>query len=339
MERFQVYRVYREGTSFRPSIEEQSVKDLGEGELLIRVHYSSLNYKDALSATGAPGVTRNYPHVPGIDAAGTVVEGTDSFPPGTEVIATGGNLGVNAPGGYSEMARIPQELAVALPRELSLREAAALGTAGLTAALCVEALQSNLTGETAEGAPILVTGATGGVGSLATAILTRLGYPVDALSGKPSAAALLAASAPEARIVPREELEGTDEKPLRSARWRGAVDTVGGAPLGSLLKSIGHNGVVAACGNAAGVRVETTVLPFILRALRLVGIDSVALRRDQRLGMWSNLAGPWKPRNLDSLVSEITLSELPEAIETVLQGDHQGRTVVRIGPRDRHETR
>ncbi|MFW6214970.1 MAG: YhdH/YhfP family quinone oxidoreductase [Alkalispirochaetaceae bacterium] len=327
MKSFRALRVYREGNSCRSVVETCSPADLGTGEILLRVRYSSLNYKDALSATGAVGVTRHYPHTPGIDAVGEVLEGSGLVEEGSSVIATGYDLGVNSWGGYSELLRLPADWTLPLPAGLSLREAAALGTAGLTAALAVTAIEESL--EEPE-APILVTGATGGVGSLATAILTRIGRQVEAVSGKPRASQVLAPVAPEATVLSREELHLQPDRPLLSARWSGAVDTVGGAPLASLLRGIRYGGSVAACGNAAATAVETTVLPFILRAVRLIGIDSVAVSRDLRRQCWDRLAGVWKPRNLDSLISEVSLEELPDYFDRILRGEQTGRTVVRI---------
>ncbi len=323
---FRALRVYKSEDGVRSQVEEVSEEELPEGELLLRVHYSSLNYKDALSATGHPGVTKNYPHTPGIDAFGVVEAGP--YSKGTELIVTGFDLGMNTWGGFGELIRVPADWATPLPEGLTLQEAAALGTAGLTAGLCVQALLS--AGLSPEGGPVLVTGATGGVGSIALGILSRLGFRVEALSGKEGAKEFLSPLAPEVEVLPREAVAESPNRPLLKGRWQGAVDSAGGETLAGLLRSIAYNGAVAACGNAAGGELTTTVYPFILRGLRLQGIDSAQADMMSRSEVWSNLAGPWKPRNLDTLVERITLEEVPQAVEAMLSGRHQGRTVITL---------
>ncbi|MFP4425289.1 MAG: YhdH/YhfP family quinone oxidoreductase [Spirochaetaceae bacterium] len=323
---FRALRVYKSEDRVRSRVEAVSEEELPEGELLLRVHRSSLNYKDALSAAGHPGVTKNYPHTPGIDAFGVAEEGP--FPAGTELIVTGFDLGMNTWGGFGELIRVPARWAVPLPEGLSLEHAAALGTAGLTAGLCVDALLS--AGVTPERGPVLVTGATGGVGSLALGILDRLGFRVEALSGKENAEEFLSPLASELELLPRETVAESPHRPLLSERWQGAVDTVGGETLGGLLRSVAYGGAVAACGNAGGAELSTTVYPFILRAIRLQGVDSAQAEIKKRNEIWSKLAGPWKPKNLDTIVERIGLEEIPGAVEAMLSGDHRGRTVIML---------
>lgn len=321
---FRALRVYKEeeGTRFR--VEQNSVEELPEGDLLLRVRHSSLNYKDALSATGHPGVTKTYPHTPGIDALGTAESGP--FSDGSRLIVTGFDLGMNSWGGFGELIRVPAAWALPLPEGLTLRQAAALGTAGLTAGLCVDALLK--AGATPDKGPLLVTGATGGVGSIAVGILARLGFSVEALSGKERAEEFLRPLAEEVDILPREAVAENRERPLLKGRWQGAVDTVGGETLANLLRSVAYGGVVAACGNAGGAELSATVYPFILRGIRLQGIDSGRAEMELRKSVWENLAGPWKPKNLESVANEIGLEEIPEAVEEMLSGTHLGRTIV-----------
>lgn len=323
---FRAMRVYKNGEATHSEVEEVSERELPEGDLLLRVRYSSLNYKDALSATGHPGVTKNYPHTPGIDAVGVAEEGP--FAKGTELIVTGFDLGMNTWGGFGELLRVPADWALPLPQALTMLEAAAFGTAGLTAGHCVHALLE--AGATPEGSPILVTGATGGVGSIATAVLAHLGFRVEALSGKESARDLLHPVADSVEILPREAVAENPKRPLLTGRWQGAVDTVGGETLAALLRSVEYGGVVCACGNAGGAELSTTVYPFILRAVQLRGIDSAQASMELRKDLWDKLAGPWKPKNLQHLVSETSLEGIPEAVESMLSGGHQGRTVIAL---------
>lgn len=331
-ETFEAFRVEKKngGTSF--GVQELPLDSLPAGDLLIRVEYSSLNYKDALSATGNPGVTKQYPHTPGVDAIGRVVEesggGASPFAAGDLVLVTGFDLGMDTDGGFAEYVRVPREWALPLPEKLTPREAASFGTAGLTAGLAVESLLAG--GAAPEGRPILVTGATGGVGSIALGILSHLGFAVEAVSGKSDAEELLAPLAPGLTILPRETLEESADRPLLRSRWQGAVDTVGGAPLSSLLRAIEQRGTVATCGNAAGGRFESSVYPFILRGIRLVGLDSARSPLEQRREIWNRLAEVWKPPQLNRVVREISVKELPEAIEAILHGRHRGRTIIKI---------
>ena len=304
------------------------VPEPAEGELLIRVAWSSVNYKDALAATIPDRIIRRYPLVPGIDLAGTVEASRDSrFREGDAVIATGYELGVLRHGGFAEWAVVPADWAVPLPEGLTLREAMALGTAGFTAALCVRALEHY--GLRPDRGPVLVTGATGGVGSIAVQILSGLGYDVVAATGKPDARPyLLALGASE--IVPREELTAGEPKPLRSQRWAAAVDTVGGGALAAVLASIRYGGAVAACGLAGGAELATTVYPFILRGVGLLGIDSVYTDMGVRKEIWRLLAGPWKPPRLDLIAADIMMDDIPQLIKRMLAGHFRGRAVVHM---------
>ena len=307
---------------------EQSINNLPEGDVLIRVHYSSLNYKDALSATGHPGVTKKFPHVPGIDAAGIVVSSQVSqFQQEQPVIVTGFDLGMNTWGGFAEYIRVPADWVVPLPSGLTLQESMIFGTAGFTAALCIDALQEN--GITPSSGEILVTGATGGVGSLAVSILSKLGYSVVAATGKLSHHDFLK-SLGAVSIVTREEIQDESGKPLLKERWAGVVDTVGGNTLATAIKSTKYGGCITACGLVGGTDLTTTVYPFILRGVRLIGIDSVQFPLEKRSQIWEKLASDWKPTHLKQLASTVNLLGLSEQIDTILQGQSVGRVLVTL---------
>jgi acrylyl-CoA reductase (NADPH) len=320
-----VVRETAEGQFVR-RIEDRSLADLPPGEVLIRVHYSSLNYKDALSASGHKGVTRAYPHTPGIDAASVVEESSDDrFRPGDRVLVTGYDLGMNTPGGFGQYVRVPAEWVVELPRDLSLRESMIYGTAGVTAGLSVLKLQAH--GVTPDQGETLVTGATGGVGSLAVGILASDGYPVVAATGKLEAAQfLLDLGARE--VVHRDQVRDASGRPLLSGRWAGAVDTVGGEYLATALKSTRHGGAVTCCGLVASPDLSTTVYPFILRGVSLLGVDSQDCPMATRLRLWQKLAGEWKLANLNDLATECSLEGLEIEIERILEGKQRGRVVV-----------
>ena len=324
---FRALRVEQSGDSFVRGVQQVSFDSLPDNDLTVRVAYSSLNYKDALSATGNPGVSKRYPHTPGIDAAGTVLESRDSrFKPGDEVIVTSYDLGMNTPGGFGELIRVPADWALPLPEGLSLREAMMLGTAGLTAGLCLEALLAQ--GLEADHGPVVVTGASGGVGSVAVALLAKLGFEVLASTGSESAHGWLRELG-AAEIVPREALAEPSERPLLKARYAGAIDTVGGEPLSTLVKSLKPRASVAACGLVAGPQLALTVFPFILRGVNLLGIDSATCPMAERRAVWEKLAGPWRV-DLSSVTREVTLEELSPVIDEILLGRTQGRVLVRL---------
>jgi putative YhdH/YhfP family quinone oxidoreductase len=314
--------------SFVRTIRERSVSDLPPGDLLVRVYYSSLNYKDALSATGHPGVTRQFPHTPGIDAAGEVVFcGNGAYASGDNVIVTGYDLGMETDGGWGQYIRIPSDWAVRLPAELSLREAMVFGTAGFTAALSVvKLIQAGV--KPADG-EILVTGATGGVGSIAVALLSRAGYRVVAATGKAGDADFLQ-SLGAAVVITREEVTSGAERPLMKERWAGVVDVVGGETLAAAIKSTRSGGIVTCCGLVGSIELPLTVYPFILRGVSLIGIDSVNCPAPIRRQVWEKLAGEWKLEHLSEITTEVSLEGLEEKIRTILQGGIRGRVIVKL---------
>lgn len=309
--------------------ERPMVKDAAD-VVWIRVEYSSLNYKDALAATGHRGVVKHLPHVPGIDCAGTVLEcSSDAFAVGQPVLVTGYDLGQGHWGGWSEIVCVPTSWVVALPSSLSTREAMVLGTAGFTAAQSVMAIVRN--GVSADDGEIVVTGATGGVGSLSVRLLSLLGYSVTAVTGKADQEAGLRALGAK-QVVSREEILSDSKRPLLSASWAGAIDTVGGDMLNSLLRSTRYGGVVTACGLVAGAELEMTVYPFLLRGISLCGIASADCPREKRLEIWEKLAGDWRLEDLqhEDFCREIALDQLPGEVERILAGAVVGRRLVRI---------
>jgi acrylyl-CoA reductase (NADPH) len=298
--------------------------ELGEGDVLVRVEWSSVNYKDALATIAKGQVARISPLVPGIDLAGVVASGSGGFAEGDAVLAHGYDLGVAHHGGYAEYARVPADWVVPLPSGLSARDAMAIGTAGYTAARSVVSLESF--GLSPDSGPVLVTGASGGVGSVAVDILAGRGYEVVASSGKdPEFLRGLGASS----VISREEAAGDASRPLEKTRWAGAVDCVGGETLAGVLRGLRYGGAVAASGNTGGVKLPATVLPFILRGVSLLGIDSVQNPIDERRAWWERLGTDLKPRHLDA--REVGLDELDGALSAILAGEMQGRTIVRVG--------
>ncbi len=313
---------------FKRNIVERSVDDLPAGELLVRVHYSSLNFKDALSATGNPGVTRNFPHTPGIDAAGEVVSCSDgSFAPGDQVIVTSYDLGMETDGGFGQMIRVPSKWALKLPAGLSLKESMMQGTAGLTAALSVYELVQG--GVKPEDGPILVTGATGGVGSLAVAILAKAGYQVTAATGKLAEAEYLK-SIGASEVIERAAVTEGSERPMMKTLWAGVVDCVGGELLAAAIKSTKPRGVVTCCGLVGSIDLPVNVFPFILRGVRLIGIDSAECPMAHRTAVWQKLATEWKLDALESMVDEVTLEGLEEKIQLMLKGGLKRRGLVNL---------
>jgi acrylyl-CoA reductase (NADPH) len=292
----------------------------GDGDVIVDVAYSSVNYKDALATIAKGQVARISPLVPGIDLAGTTSSGE-------AVLAHGYDLGVSHHGGYAEQARVRSEWVVPLPDGLSARQAMAIGTAGYTAARCVMALEA--AGLTAGSGPVLVTGASGGVGSTAVDILAARGYEVVASSGSSDPAWLRALGA--SAVISREEAAGDAGRPLEKTRWAGAVDCVGGAVLAGVVRGLMYGGAVAACGNTGGIKLEATVLPFILRGVSLLGVDSVQTPIEERRETWARLATDLRPPHLDEAITrEIALDEVEGALDAVLRGELQGRTIVKI---------
>ena len=316
-----------EDRTFTRSVVDRELDDLPAGELLIDVNFSSLNYKDALSATGNPGVTRSYPHTPGIDAAGTILESTvANFTAGNEVVVIGFDLGMNTSGGFGERVRVPAAWAVPLPQGLSLEEAMILGTAGFTAALSIHKLER--AGMSPEGGPILVSGATGGVGSVAIKLLDQLGYEPHAVTGKEDQHEFLK-SIGAREILSREDLEAGGDRPLLKEQWGGVVDTVGGGMLFNAIKGLRYGQSAAACGLVNSPNIPASVLPFILRHVNLLGIDSVEQPLAEKIEIWGKLAGEWKLTGLTELKkSTFSLNTLSEAIDRILDGEMVGRGVV-----------
>ena len=302
---------------------------LDAGNVTIRVAYSSVNYKDALAATGAGKIIRRFPCIGGIDLSGTVIESGDPrFKPGDEVIATSFDIGVAHHGGYAEIARVPADWVVPLPAGLSLFEAMVLGTAGFTAALGVVRMEEN--GLTPAKGPVIVTGATGGVGSLAVDMLARGGYHVVALTGKESEADYLR-SLGAAEVMLRQELDLQKIRPLDRGRWAGAVDNLGGDVLAWIASTMLQGGTIASIGLAASMTLNTTVAPFILRGVSLLGIDSGYIREPYRSGVWQRLAGDLRPPHLATMAREICLDDLPATFAEYIAGRAKGRVVVRVG--------
>ena len=320
--------VQDENGQFRLETITNTLYDIPEGEVLIKVHYSSLNYKDALSASGNRAVTKVYPHVPGIDASGVIeVSNANDWHAGDKVIVTGFDFGMNTDGGFAEYVKVPAKWLVKLPQGLSLRQSMIYGTAGFTSGLSVAALIRS--GITPDKGDIVVSGATGGVGSVAIAILSKLGYRVLAVSSKTSANSFLT-NLGAYEVIPRAELEEQPGKILLKPRFAAGIDTVGGQVLASIIKSLDYGGVVTTCGMVNGGELPITVFPFILKGIQLIGIDSVELPLEHRLPVWEKLSGEWLPDNLDELAREISLNELPEHIKLILAGQMHGRVVVRM---------
>jgi acrylyl-CoA reductase (NADPH) len=311
-------------------IARRPLAELPVGDVLVRVGYSSLNYKDALAATGHPGVNKVFPHVPGVDAAGCVAaSGVYEFVEGDPVLVTGFDMGANRWGGYAEYVRVPQDWIVPLPAGLTLHQSMILGTAGFTAGLCVDALvKHDVRPDRGE---VVVTGASGGVGSCAVALLAKLGYHVAAVTGKPQAHQYLK-DLGAGEILSRDQVDDRSGKPLLSGRWAGAVDTVGGNILGTIVRATRHGGCVTACGLAAGNDLPLTVYPFILRGMTLSGTDAAWGPIPLRHEIWSRLAGPWKPDCLDCILSRtVDLDHLAPEFSEILAGRVTGRVVVKLG--------
>lgn len=312
---------------FHKEIKDRNLSSLPDHDVLVKVHYSSLNYKDALSASGNKGVTQQFPHTPGVDAAGTVEESRDSrFSKGDKVIVTSFDLGQNTSGGYGEYIRVPGDWVVPLPEGLSLRESMIFGTAGFTAAYGVYKLKHNETDP--DQGDILVTGATGGVGSMAVALLAKARYNVVAATGKMDEESFLK-SLGAGKVIHRDSVYPGSDKALLSSKWIGAIDTVGGEMLDAVIRQTGHNGTVACCGNVLGHTLNTSIYPFILRGVSLMGIDSGICLMPMRKKIWRKLANEWKLNMLDEISREVTLDDLINEIQKILNGQQVGRVVLK----------
>lgn len=307
-------------------IEQRTLGDILPGEVVIKVYYSSLNYKDALSASGNRGVTKKYPHIPGIDAAGVILDSNDpSWHSGDEVLCTGYDLGMNTDGGFGQYIKVPAQWVVQKPQGLSLLESMQLGTAGFTAAQCVLHLEQYAV--TPDKGPILVTGATGGVGTVALLLLHKLGYEIVAVTGKVGEHAFLTSLGAN-KIISREVLLADAKKALLPIRWSGAIDTVGGMPLAAAIKGTGFDGVVTCCGNTASAELPLTVYPFILRGVHLIGVYSANCPMEKRHFLWQRLATDWKLPGLSQVSRKVPLTGLEIEIQSMLAGQSKGRCVV-----------
>ncbi|MGG5252326.1 NADPH:quinone oxidoreductase family protein [Neobacillus sp. SM06] len=326
---FNALVVNKTDADFSLQIEKFRKNNLPDGEVFIKVAYSGVNYKDGLASIPDGKIVRSYPFVPGIDLAGVVVDSTDSrFKEGDEVIATSYEIGVSHYGGYSEYTRIPADWIVPLPDGLTLKEAMIYGTAGFTAALSVHRLEEN--GLTPAKGKVLVSGATGGVGSIAVAILAKRGYHVVASTGKQSEHEYLKQIGAK-EVLSREDVTGEKIRSLDKQLWAGAVDPVGGKTLAAILSKIQYGGSVAVSGLTGGGDVPTTVFPFILRGVNLLGIDSVYCPMETRLEIWNKMSNVYKPDNMTANVrNEVTLEELPNALASILKGEARGRTIVKF---------
>jgi len=324
---FEAFRIHGDAGGHRAGVEQLSLDDLAPGEVVIHAEYSSVNYKDALAGTGKGKILRRFPLVGGIDVAGHVVASTDPrYREGDAVLATGSGLSETRDGGYSRYARLESQWTIALPTGLSLRESMILGTAGFTAALAMFRMRENR--QAPELGPLAVTGATGGVGSLAVDIFSRAGFEVHAISGKPEHADYLVAIG-ASKVLGRDAL--ATSRPMETARFGGGLDNVGGPMLASLLAQTVPYGNVASAGLAASAELDATVMPFIIRGVSLLGVASAGTARDIREQVWQHLASDWKPRHLERICTrEVGLEQLPEVFDAMLAGGSYGRTLVRL---------
>ncbi|HZK10456.1 MAG TPA: YhdH/YhfP family quinone oxidoreductase [Clostridia bacterium] len=322
---FKALRIHETKEGFTRSIEKMSTNELPPGDLLVQVHYSSLNYKDALSSIGNRGVTKSYPHTPGIDASGIVIESKSPlFKEGDFVVITGYDFGMNTHGGFSQIISVPASWVQKLPPGLSLKESMMLGTAGFTAAMSVAEILPYL-----KGGKVFVSGASGGVGSLSVKILTHLGYEVSVPLRRESSRPFLESIGVK-EFIPWEEIESSKKRALLSTKFDAAIDTTGGDNLSYALKTTSYGGAVTVCGNAASADLNATVYPFILRGIRLIGIDSVLAESDFRKTIWKKLGTDWKIPLLEEGIEELPLEELPQAMDKMLRGEHLGKVLVKV---------
>ena len=328
MDKFRAYRIDEQDGKIVAGFQQLGIDDLTPGNVVIKVSHSTINYKDALAATGTGKILRRYPLNGGIDLVGTVVSSDDAaFQPGTEVLVNGCGLSETVDGGYSEFARLDSKSLVPVPEGMSAAETMQIGTAGYTAALAIHRMEQN--GQRPENGPIVVTGATGGVGSIAIDMLDARGYEVVAVTGKADAENYLKEVGAR-RILPREQVD-FGKRPMEKAQWAGAIDNLGGDYLAWLTRTVDYGGNIASIGLASSPTLNTTVLPFILRAVCLLGINSVDTPRELRLAVWSRIAGDLRPRHLDRIGQRtISLDELPEAFQAYIDGTVTGRTLVQI---------
>lgn len=326
-ENFRAIVVKKNHDRFDIGINERMISDLPDGDLLVRVEYSSLNYKDALSASGARGVTKSYPHTPGIDAAGVVEESNEKdFPIGSSVIVTGFDLGMDTSGGFSEYIRIPSQWAIQCPDGLSTKESMMLGTAGLTAGLAVDSIKNTCD---IKDAKVIVSGATGGVGSIGVNLLSHLGAEVTAITGKMDEKRFLKELG-ATKIVERDHFIKTTKLPLNKGIYNAALDVVGGSMLSSILATMYQNGIITVCGNVGGPKFETTVFPFILRGNSLVGIDSANSLIDKRKMIWKHFSSDWKLDGLEKYSKIVDLENLIPEIKNILSGKQTGRIILKL---------
>ena len=328
MEKFRVYQIYNEDSAISGRIEQSTLDELSPGEVVIKTAYSSVNYKDALAATGAGKIISKFPLIGGVDVSGTVESSEDDrFKAGDQVLATGYDLGVAHDGGYAEYVRLPAEWVIPLPDALTPKEAMIIGTAGFTAALCVHRMEQN--DQHPDQGSILVTGATGGVGSMAIDMLSSKGYDVTALTGKMNESDYLHQLGAK-DVLDRTTLEFSS-RPMEKALWAGAVDNVGGDILNWLTKTVKPQGNITSVGLAGGVQLETTVMPFILRGISLLGITSAGCPTALRHKIWQRIATDLRPKHFDKMsVKEVALEELDDVFKSMLKGETKGRTIVRL---------
>ncbi len=318
-----------ESMKFEGSIKELDTNDLPAGEVLIKVEYSSLNYKDALSASGSKGVTRNFPHTPGIDAAGIIAESTsDKYKVGQEVIVIGYDLGMNTSGAFGEYIRVPVAWVIPRTNNISSKTSMAWGTAGFTSALCIEKLI--LSGINAKDGPVVVTGGTGGVGSIAIKLLSKLGFEVHAVTSKPEAAEFLERLG-ASTVIKLSDFIDDSSKPMLKPLYSAGIDVAGGKVLTSMLKKIHYQGVVACCGLVDSIALQTTVLPFILRGITLAGVDSVELPLEKKISVWNKISTDWSLDGIEGNAVEINLTQLQDSLDLILKGHAKGRFILKHG--------